>query len=337
MIALQVITVAAAIAGARVIRVLSNAVVEGGAEEERASGHVQPLWPWWGAADRVTQTNTLVQPFKASTERGPVCAEHPTREPSSCSRCGSFFCRACAEGSPEACAACRERQSSGLLPSLSRRARIASVLILVPLGLDMMFGILGTLFRYIPLVSESILLDVYCEPIRVGVAALGILKVLCIVGSVVAFLGWLHLAVKAANAKGVDIGLSPGWAVGWWFVPLANLFKPFQVVRDLLVALGGEEVARNAGVVCWWLILLVFGFLRYVALELLVMNGYWLGNCEILIVSVLGLASALLAVNIMRAINWLLRRDATRAGARFATLSASQTAAVMSGHRVRQV
>jgi Na+/proline symporter len=36
------------------------------------------------------------------------------------------------------------------------------------------------------------------------------------------------LALRARNLE-----FSPGWAVGWWFVPFANLVKPFQVMREL--------------------------------------------------------------------------------------------------------
>jgi hypothetical protein len=29
---------------------------------------------------------------------------------------------------------------------------------------------------------------------------------------------------------------TPGWAVGWFFVPFANLFKPYQAVREIYLA-----------------------------------------------------------------------------------------------------
>jgi uncharacterized BrkB/YihY/UPF0761 family membrane protein len=34
---------------------------------------------------------------------------------------------------------------------------------------------------------------------------------------------WLHRAVANARSLGVPTECTPGWAVGWWFVPFANL------------------------------------------------------------------------------------------------------------------
>jgi hypothetical protein len=40
-----------------------------------------------------------------------------------------------------------------------------------------------------------------------------------------------HSNVRAAGAGPLEN--TPGWAVGWFFVPIANLFKPFQAMREL--------------------------------------------------------------------------------------------------------
>ena len=48
---------------------------------------------------------------------------------------------------------------------------------------------------------------------------------------------------------------TPGWAVGWWFVPFANLVKPFQTMRELWKASGGEEDwghSRTWSLIGWW-------------------------------------------------------------------------------------
>ena len=41
----------------------------------------------------------------------------------------------------------------------------------------------------------------------------------------------LHGALRAGHLEH-----TPGWAVGWWFVPFANLVKPMQVVKEAWVA-----------------------------------------------------------------------------------------------------
>ena len=43
-----------------------------------------------------------------------------------------------------------------------------------------------------------------------------------------------HANLRAAGAEGLTI--SPGWAIGWFFVPFANLYKPFEAMRQLWYA-----------------------------------------------------------------------------------------------------
>jgi heme exporter protein D len=78
------------------------------------------------------------------------------------------------------------------------------------------------------------------SPEDTGAMLLGLLYLLSALGflgfyivGVILFSRWIHRA--NANAALVSSGLefTPGWAVGWFFVPLANLFKPYQVVTEL--------------------------------------------------------------------------------------------------------
>lgn len=49
----------------------------------------------------------------------------------------------------------------------------------------------------------------------------------------VAFLQWTYWGTRNAHALGMSRPtFSPAWAVGWYFVPIANLWKPYQALRD---------------------------------------------------------------------------------------------------------
>jgi hypothetical protein len=78
------------------------------------------------------------------------------------------------------------------------------------------------------------------------------LVVLATLGSVIVALVWQHRAASAARALGLPFTHSPGWGVGCWFVPVVNLFMPYQALRDCLpVGHGGRRL-----VLAWWLILM---------------------------------------------------------------------------------
>jgi len=60
-----------------------------------------------------------------------------------------------------------------------------------------------------------------------------ILQLLTIV-SLVIVLNWQFRSALVARSLGYPARRSPGWAVGVWFIPLVNLWKPYQSLRDLL-------------------------------------------------------------------------------------------------------
>jgi hypothetical protein len=72
----------------------------------------------------------------------------------------------------------------------------------------------------------------------------------------IVWLLWQHRAHANLHAARVaDLAFTPGWAVGWWFVPFANLVKPFQAVRELWKASAADAAwnrRRTWPVIGWW-------------------------------------------------------------------------------------
>jgi len=53
-------------------------------------------------------------------------------------------------------------------------------------------------------------------------------------GAVVCLLIWQYRAARAARSLGYPARHGPGWGVGCWFVPVVNLWFPYQAIRDCL-------------------------------------------------------------------------------------------------------
>ena len=74
------------------------------------------------------------------------------------------------------------------------------------------------------------------------------------------FLTWINKAYK--NLVGFQtegLKFSPGWAVGWFFVPVANYFKPYQVLKELWKASAPDFSPKlqwtksgNYGLIGWY-------------------------------------------------------------------------------------
>jgi hypothetical protein len=62
---------------------------------------------------------------------------------------------------------------------------------------------------------------------------LGLATIAVYIATVVVFLMWLYRVSNNVAAFGATTQHSSGWAVGSFFVPIMNLFVPYQAVRDI--------------------------------------------------------------------------------------------------------
>ena len=92
--------------------------------------------------------------------------------------------------------------------------------------------------------------------------AVSLLQIGLYLATVVCFGVWIVRAnrnVRALGARGLPI--TPGWAVGYFFVPILNLFRPYQAMRDLMKASRDPGRWRKAAgspiILLWWLLWIV--------------------------------------------------------------------------------
>lgn len=74
--------------------------------------------------------------------------------------------------------------------------------------------------------------------------------VLFAIAAIVVECVWQFRAAGAARAMGLPAKRSPGWGVGFWFIPIVNLWMPYQAIRDCL-AYGDPN---RAMVLRYWLL-----------------------------------------------------------------------------------
>lgn len=72
---------------------------------------------------------------------------------------------------------------------------------------------------------------------------LAVIQLVVILGTAAAFITWLYIAMKNLSIwQIIGHGWTPGWAIGGWFIPLANLVLPALVVN---AALRGSAASPN--------------------------------------------------------------------------------------------
>jgi hypothetical protein len=82
------------------------------------------------------------------------------------------------------------------------------------------------------------------------VAAMAILGLLLQVASLAAyvfFLMWMHRSSKNAHSFGHEgLEFTPGWCVGWWFIPVAFWWMPYRALREIWRASDPETVLAES-------------------------------------------------------------------------------------------
>lgn len=134
-----------------------------------------------------------------------------------------------------------------------------------------------------------------------------------LVATAIAFLASLSRSVE--NVPGLGGGTpvaTPRRSIGWWFIPFANLFKPFQVVGDLYRRMALVERVGTAIVTAWWLLWILSNMSSRIATGLgrsRDIDGLRSSLQFVMIGDALSAAAAVLAVVIVRRIQgWADRR-----------------------------
>ncbi len=89
--------------------------------------------------------------------------------------------------------------------------------------------------------------------LRQGV--IGLLQVAVTLITAIIFLKWTYRIINNAySVDGSSLTISPGWGIGYYFVPILSLWKPYQALRDAYdVLISKCAVERNQLMFSlWW-------------------------------------------------------------------------------------
>jgi hypothetical protein len=206
------------------------------------------------------------------------------------------------------------------LAKLEGRAKFATAAlwVFVTIAVPSAFG------QFLEASGSIDLAAVEIEPLALGIALAYLAYFAAFVASVVIVAIWIHRAhANLADAAVDGLEFTPGWAVGWYFIPIANLFKPFQAMRELWRASHGEahpfDGPAPSAVTAWWTCWIVGNILSSVGDRLLTMSegdatGLTAGHALGAAGTALHVAAALLLAKLIRAITSAQRGGVTAAG-----------------------
>jgi hypothetical protein len=95
------------------------------------------------------------------------------------------------------------------------------------------------------------------------------LILLCLLVSYVVGGMWIYRVACNVRALGADdLDDSPGWAVGWYAVPFANLVRPFRAMRQIFLASekphDWDDNSKPTLIIVWWTLFLLYSIGGYI-------------------------------------------------------------------------
>lgn len=103
--------------------------------------------------------------------------------------------------------------------------------------------------------QEMAVADAEANDMRQAVIAFSYLGVFIVSGILI--LKWIYQANQNARQLGAkDMAFSPGWSIGFYFIPIVSLWKPYQAMKEIWQASQNpsnwseEKVSSILGI--WW-------------------------------------------------------------------------------------
>ncbi|MEM9417733.1 MAG: DUF4328 domain-containing protein [Planctomycetota bacterium] len=157
----------------------------------------------------------------------------------------------------------------------------------------------------------------------VGYAAilLGVGMILVGITTVVLFCCWIFRASKNARALGAEgMRISPGWSVGWWFIPLANLFKPYEATKEIYEAsdpdLGPDDwrgSCKTTLIAWWWAVWIISGIADQIDVQMGGSSNHQIAHASSWTGIVSGLVAAVAGILVIRVIQQIDARQLVKA------------------------
>jgi Domain of unknown function (DUF4328) len=148
-------------------------------------------------------------------------------------------------------------------------------------------GIASDVIGILTVVTESIFYSGSdtSEQGTTGLMALGLLEIanlplniISYICTIVFFLMWLNRSYRNLESFNIQgLTATPGWAVGYWFLPILSLFKPLQIVNEVWHGSNSENLEKGYGFSdtsttslhgFWWGTWLISGILGQISFRL---------------------------------------------------------------------
>ncbi len=201
-----------------------------------------------------------------------------------------------------------------MLSPNDQRAKTAILLIWIVLGMDII-SLVSDFFEYQLLQSATTgnitMAEANANDARQDI--IGILHLVVYIISAVTFIMWFRRAYNNLHKKLSYLNYSEGWAAGSWFVPVLNLFRPYQIMKELYVETDKLLKKRlefyasqfnYSAIGIWWALWIISGILGQFVIrwstQAETVDDFIIGSIAALISDVIAIPLAFITVKVIK-------------------------------------
>jgi hypothetical protein len=196
-----------------------------------------------------------------------------------------------------------------------QRAKIAIISITIILVLEVV-GIISGLMQLQLLQNVQLGLgispeEVHSNDLREQIVA-SIYLVFTLI-SAITFICWFRRAYYNLHLKAETLSFSEGWASGSWFVPIINLYRPFQIMKELfretheILSKNGIEITSdpNPNRLSWWWTIWIFSnvlgqFVFRYSMKAETLNELFVVTISSVVLSLVGIPLGIITIKIIQ-------------------------------------
>eukprot|EP01037_Dinobryon_pediforme_P028652 gene28652-32016_t len=202
------------------------------------------------------------------------------------------------------------RHPRDTMKNLDKSLRLATIAVIVWLASDFLMTVGSVITASITgREAATIFSAVQLQNMARFSMAASVLYLLAFIAAGIFVGRWIYRANANAHALSDAMMISPGWSVGWYFVPIASLFKPFQAMRETWQASVSpsepDSVPVPAVMRIWWGLWVVTSILSNVSSRI---SFDTMSFQQALLVSRLDIATFVLNLPLTIALILLMRR-----------------------------
>lgn len=151
-----------------------------------------------------------------------------------CTHCGARISSAPQTASPSAARGVSQQAHAFSSSYVLARFVIGALLLVIIIGAVAVFSDIAELRLITRVINGEFVTVEEFEASDDRQAVIGALQIAALVVTAILFLVWIyrtHRNLPALRASGLKY--SPNWAVGGWFIPIMNLWRPYQVIAEI--------------------------------------------------------------------------------------------------------